>query len=125
MKLLDYFSVLGQSASEISFARSVYQTMLQHHLGLVVSEAEKKAKAQAQIAETGKTKMAWDEDVAKKNYAWSIDVLYNELKVSRPMATSAMKYLEANGFVKRLFLSARPTQCYYVPLKDVLANGKS
>lgn len=124
MNLFDWLSFLGQSASEISFAQSVYQTMLQYHLGLIKSEAEKEAKAKAQLAETGRTKMIWDDDVAKKDYVWSIDVLYNELKTSRVMMIAAMNYLECNGYVKRLVLpSGQTSQCYFIPIEKVLQHG--
>ena len=123
MKLLEYLSVLGQSDFEISFAQSIYQTMLNYQLGLIKSEAEKMAKAKAQIADTGKTKLSWDEEVSQKNYAWSIDVVANDLKLPRPSVVEAFKYLEANRFVKRVLLSGRPSQCYYVPVAEVMKHA--
>lgn len=123
MKLLEWLSTLGQSSHEVSFAQSIYQTMLQYHLGLIISEAEKMAKAKAQIAETGKTKISWDEEVAKKNYIWSLDVLENDFKTPRPTVKMAMNYLEANGFVKCFLISGKRSSCYYIPLADVLKHA--
>jgi hypothetical protein len=122
MRLLEWWDALGQSSLQIAFAQRVYQTMLNYHLSIAVEQAEKKAKAKAQIVETGKTKLDWDETVLQKNYVWSLDVMEADFKVSRPEVKSAMNYLEAKGQLRNFKLSGKRSQCYYIPLRDVLKH---
>ena len=122
MKLFDYLSVLGLSSVEIAFARKISQMMLDYHLNLAEEQSEKMAKAKAQIAETGKTKLDWDETVLTKDYIWSIDVIHIDLKVPRPSVVFAMRWLEANRYVKCFLLNGHRSQCYYIPLDDVLKH---
>ena len=124
MKLLDWFSAIGQSSTQIVFAQRVYSIMLQHHLGLIQSEAKKMLKAKAELEATGKTKLDWDEGVKAKNFVWSTDVMAAENHLGREDVVEAFKYLEANRKVKRFFLSGRASQCVYIPVEKVLGHGK-
>ena len=107
----------------VKFYNSIYQIMLQHHLGLIESENKKMLKAKAEIEATGKTKLAWDENVKAKDYVWSIDVMAADNHFKKDEVVEAYEYLEANHFVERLKLpSGQLSQCYYIPIQKDLGH---
>ena len=113
---------------------TIIHVMLESHLSIAREQAEKKAKAEAQIAATGKTKLDWDETVLAKHYVWHPDVLMAEMKLAselRPSVLVALESLHQDGLLRRLSLEngvanfeglGQATLCYAVPLESVLGQ---
>ena len=115
-------------------AKLIYDHMLNSHLSIAREQAEKKAKAEEQIAATGKTKLSWDETVLAKEYVWHLDIVMAELKLTnglRPSVLLALEGLHETGLLKRLSLVGgqanweglgQATSCFAVPLANVLGQ---
>ena len=97
-------------------ADRAYAMMLDYATTRVTDEQAKKDRVERELAETGKTKATYDENVFHARFLWSFDVLVNDLKCKYDESgvRAAMQLLIDENKVERWFMNGKPMGCFYL-----------
>lgn len=97
-------------------ADRAYALMLDYATTRVMDEQAKKDRVEKELAETGKTKATYDENVFTACFLWSFDVLVNDLKCKYDESgvRAALQLLMDENKVERWVMDGKPMNCFYL-----------